>query len=295
MRDLPATIFASVAGLAGQVPDALLPLEILVLVALPFQALWPAVRRRPKVFGYEYWLDVIYGCQNIWLSFLSFYVLAQWLVSALYGDSQHWFPSLRELPFWLQAALAVWAFDFAVYWRHRLEHAFAALWAFHAVHHTAEKIDVLTTLRLHPFELMLGVLFNVVVIRAGLDPAATALGSTIYLNYNYFIHANVRIRFRGVLQYILVSPFMHQWHHATDAAAAGKNVGVVFAWNDWLFGTAYHPQHWPTHFGLSGPPAEQVGQSYWRQLLYPLQFLVVRIAAWRKPAATGPTSGTPMT
>ena len=242
------------------------------------------MRRRPKVQTYEYWLDVVYWCQSIWLSVLSFYVLAQWMVTAIYGDSQRWFPVLAQLPFWVQAALALWAFDFAVYWRHRLEHSLSPLWSFHAVHHTAEKVDVLTTLRLHPFELLLGVLFNTAIIRAGLSPAATALGSAIYLNYNYFIHSNVRMRFPGFLKYVLVSPFMHQWHHATDEAAAGKNVGVVFAWNDWLFGTAYHPQHWPTQFGLSGPPAERVGQSYVRHLLYPLQFLFARVAAWRKPA-----------
>lgn len=290
IRDLYAAVQGFVSTLVEDLPTALLPLEIAALIALPFQALWPAVRRRPKVFGYECWLDVIYACQHVWLSFLSFYVLAQWLVSAVYGNSERWFPVLRELPFWMQVVVAMWAFDFVVYWRHRLEHAVAALWAFHAVHHTAEKVDVLTTHRLHPFELLLGALFSAVVVRAGLDPAATALGGTIYLNYNYFIHANVRVRFPGWFKYILVSPFMHQWHHATDQAAAGKNVGVVFAWNDWLFGTAYHPEHWPTQFGLSGPPAEQVGQSYWRQLLYPLQFLIARMAARRRPAAAGPTS-----
>jgi len=290
IRELRSAARRVVTTLAADLPTVLLPLEIVAFTALPFQAFWPAVRRRPKVFGYEYWLDVIYGCQGIWLSFLSFFVVAQWLVVALYGYNQRWFPMLAQLPFWFQVLMAVWAFDFVVYWRHRLEHALAVLWSFHAVHHTAEKVDVLTTLRLHPFELLLGILFNVVVIRAGLDPTATALGSTIYLCYNYFIHANVRIRFPGFIKYVLVSPFMHQWHHATDQAAAGKNVGVVFAWHDWLFGTAYHPKHWPTQFGLCGPPAEQVGQSYWRHLLYPLQFLLVRMAGLRKRAAPGSTS-----
>ncbi len=285
-QSLPARAYRFLAPYIGQLADALLEVEIIAVVALPFQALLPAVRRRPKVLGYEYWLDVIYGCQGIWLALLSFFVFAQWLVVAIYGDSQRWFPVLTEFPFWVQVALAVWAFDFAVYWRHRLEHSLSPLWSFHAVHHTAEKVDVLTTLRLHPFELLLGVLFNTAIIRAGLSPAATALGSAIYLNYNYFIHSNVRIRCPGLLKYVLVSPFMHQWHHATDEAAAGKNVGVVFAWNDWLFGTAYHPQHWPTEFGLSGPPAERVGQSYVRHVLYPLQFLVARVAAWRKHATT---------
>ena len=288
-------VYRFLAPYIGLLADALLEVEIIAVVALPFQALLPAMRRRPKVLGYEYWLDVIYWCQSLWLSALSFYVLAQWMVTAIYGDNERWFPVLAQLPFWVQAALALWAFDFAVYWRHRLEHTFSFLWSFHAVHHTAEKVDVLTTLRLHPFELLLGVLFNAAIIRAGLSPAATALGGAIYLNYNYFIHSNVRIRFPGFLKYVLVTPFMHQWHHATDEAAAGKNVGVVFAWNDWLFGTAHHPQHWPTEFGLSGPPAERVGQSYVRHVLYPLQFLRCPRGGVAQARHDLTTSGTPTT
>ena len=214
-------------------------------------------------------------------------MLAQAIVAAVYGDDLRSFPGLANLPFWVQVGLALWAFDFVVYWRHRLEHAFSVLWAFHAVHHTAEKVDVITTSRLHPFELLMGALFNTAILRAGLDPAATALGFAIYLKYNYFIHSNVRIRFPGFLKYVLGSPFMHQWHHATDAAAAGKNLGVVFAWNDWLFGTAYHPKHWPTNLGIAGPPAERVGQYLHAPgVLYPLQFLAARLAAERNAAAT---------
>jgi sterol desaturase/sphingolipid hydroxylase (fatty acid hydroxylase superfamily) len=278
-------MYGPYAPFIRQAAQVLLHLGIVCLVALPFQALFPGVRRKPKVLSYEYWLDVVYWCQGIWLGLLSFYVLANAVAGAIYGDNVRWFPWLVELPFWVQALIALWAFDFAVYWRHRFEHMFSALWAFHAVHHTAEKVDVLTTLRVHPFELLLGVLFNTAIIRAGLHPAAIAMGGAVYIYYNYFIHTNVRIRFPGFLKYVLVSPFMHQWHHATDEAAAGKNVGVVFAWNDWLFGTAYHPDHWPTQFGLSGPAAERVPQSYVRHLLYPLQFLFVRTMAWRSQGA----------
>jgi sterol desaturase/sphingolipid hydroxylase (fatty acid hydroxylase superfamily) len=278
-------MYGPYAPVIRQAAQVLLHLGIVCLVALPFQALFPGVRRKPKVLSYEYWLDVVYWCQGIWLGLLSFYVLANAVAGAIYGDNVRWFPWLVELPFWVQALIALWAFDFAVYWRHRFEHMFSALWAFHAVHHTAEKVDVLTTLRVHPFELLLGVLFNTAIIRAGLHPAALAMGGAVYIYYNYFIHTNVRIRFPGFLRYVLVSPFMHQWHHATDEAAAGKNVGVVFAWNDWLFGTAYHPSHWPSDFGLSGPKAERVPHSYVRHLLYPLQFLFARTMAWRSQSA----------
>jgi sterol desaturase/sphingolipid hydroxylase (fatty acid hydroxylase superfamily) len=213
---------------------------------------------------------------------VSFNVAIDWLVYAVYGTSNEvWVPAIRELPHWAQVLLAVWGYDFAVYWRHRWEHRFQVLWSFHAVHHTAEKIDVLTTTRLHPFEVALGALFNVLIVKMGVHPAAAALGFTFYLYYNFFIHTNVRLRFPGPLKYVFVSPFMHHWHHANDAEAMGKNVGVVFAWNDWLFGTYYHPEHWPSSSGLAAPEGERVPQSYLRHLAYPLQYAYARAKAWR--------------
>lgn len=284
-RSMLDEIYGPYAYIVRQIAAGLWQITIVILVVLPFQALWPAVRRRPKLYSYEYWLDIVYNCQSLWWSLLSIFVAVNWLAGAIFGNQGNWFPQLAALPFWLQVLLAVWAYDFVVYWRHRFEHTFSALWSFHAVHHTAEKVDVLTTSRLHPLELMFGALLNAIVIRAGFHPGAAGIGFTIYLHYNYFVHTNVRIRFPGLLKYLFVSPFMHHWHHAKDEAAAGKNVGVVFAWNDWLFGTAYHPEHWPTSFGFTSPEPEQVGQSYVRQMLYPLQYFFARFVAWRDARA----------
>lgn len=273
------------APLMRQVAQAILQTGIVCAVALPFQAFFPGIVRKPKILSYEYWLDILYWLQGIWLGLASFFVLADWVVLSIYGNSSQWIPALAKLPYWAQVLIAVWTFDFIVYWRHRLEHTFVGLWAFHAVHHSAEKVDILTTSRLHPFEILLGAILNTFVIRVGLTPSAVALGFTLYLYYNYFIHTNVRIRFSGFLRYVFVTPFMHQWHHATDDAAAGKNLGVVFAWNDWLFGTAYHPQHWPSSFGFTAPRRERLGQSYWWQMFYPLQLAFARLTAPRaKPA-----------
>jgi sterol desaturase/sphingolipid hydroxylase (fatty acid hydroxylase superfamily) len=277
-------IYGSYAPWVQTFYEHFIRLVLFCLVVFPFQALLPAVRRRPKIRTYEFWLDVIYWFQGLLLAVLSFGIALNWIIDALYGRGDRYFPVLAELPIWAQAALAFWAFDFLVYWRHRLEHALSALWAYHAVHHTAEQVDILTTQRIHPFEIAAAALLNAAVMRLGFDPGATAFAFSLYLYYNYFIHANVRLRFPGLLRYILVSPFMHQWHHA-KINRTGKNFGVVFAWNDWLFGTAYHPDHYPTEFGLDVPPAERVGQSYVRHLLYPLQYAWARLRPGRMPSA----------
>jgi sterol desaturase/sphingolipid hydroxylase (fatty acid hydroxylase superfamily) len=131
-------------------------------------------------------------------------------------------------------------------------------------------------------------LVNVVSARIGVDPLAFDLGFAIFLKYNDFIHANVKLRFPGPLKYIFVSPFMHQWHHAVEEEAWGKNVGVVFAWNDWLLGTFYHPKEFATKFGLTVPDAEKVPESYLRQLVYPAQYAWVRLRNRRAATQTNP-------
>lgn len=254
---------------------------LIATLALPLQLVFPAVRRSPKVLTYEFVLDLIYSFQGLWLTLVSFDVAILWVRSVLYGDRAPFVPSLATLPFALQVVLVIWALDLVVYWRHRLEHTFSGLWAFHAVHHTTERVDFLTTTRLHPLELALGSIVNAAVTQVGFDPAANGLAITFYLYYNNFIHTNVRFRFDGPMKYVLVTPFMHQWHHAKDEVAFGRNLGVVFAWNDWLFGTAHHPAHFPTEFGLAVPEPERVRHSYVRHLLYPLQYLWARTRAAR--------------
>lgn len=283
-------IYGPYAPFIRDVARMILQIGIVCTIALPFQAFFPGVIRQPKIKSYEYWLDILYWLQGIWLSLASFFVMAEGIVVAIYGNSGGWIPGLSTLPYWMQVIIAIWAFDFVVYWRHRLEHAFVGLWAFHAVHHSAEKVDVLTTSRLHPMEVLLGMILNTGIMRAGLHPAAAAFGFSLYLYYNYFIHTNVKVRFNGFLKYIFVTPFMHQWHHAVDEAASGKNVGVVFAWNDWIFGTAYHPDHWPSKFGLNGPASERLGQSYWWQMFYPIQLAYARLTAWRAKSAPAPVA-----
>src|SRR5690606_5722451 len=81
----------------------------------------------------------------------------------------------------------------------------------------------------------------------------------------------------GFLKYILVSPFMHRWHHAREEQACNKNFGVVFAWNDWLFGTALHPNREPRAYGIDYPKGEVLRDSYLAHLVYPLQVLAVRL------------------
>jgi sterol desaturase/sphingolipid hydroxylase (fatty acid hydroxylase superfamily) len=274
-RSLAEQWFGKYAEISAGVVAYLKELAWIGLIFLPFQLLVPMVRRPWKVRTYEFFLEVLFWLQTMWWGFLGFFVLIAELTRLIVPGGP-FFPALASLPFVVQVVMCVVAYDFIVYWRHRAEHTFTPLWAFHSVHHTATQVDWLTTVRLHPVELIIGAVLNAFAVRAGFDRGAVALGFGIYLHYNYFIHSNIRLRMPGWLKYVFVTPFMHQWHHARGKETYGKNVGVVFAWNDWLFGTAYHPDAWPERFGLDANPDEQVSQSYLKLMVYPFRVLWAR-------------------
>jgi len=130
-----------------------------------------------------------------------------------------------------------------------------------------------------------GILNMWVTARFGIGQEAAGLGFMLYLNYNYYVHTNVKIVYPGFLKYVFVSPFMHRWHHAREAQACDKNFGVIFAWNDWLFGTAIHPDREPLAYGLDYADGEVARDSYIAHLLYPFQVLGVRL--YRRVSALG--------
>lgn len=271
-------------------------LALYALIALPLQLLFPAVKRSPKIFTSEFWIDLlVYWYSAAILRIIGFYAVIYAVRDVVYGKDPSWMPALASLPFPVQVALYLWAYDFVVYWRHRVEHTFGLFWAFHATHHTAERVDFLTTSRLHPGERFFGGILSGALAALAFDAEAASLGFSIYLYWNYFVHTNVRIKFPGFLKYIVVSPFMHQWHHAKDAAAYGRNVGVVFAWNDWLFRSAYHPNHWPTDFGLGFGEQKEVGHNPIKHFLFPIPYWTRRFRDWRARRATtrnvGPAEG----
>jgi sterol desaturase/sphingolipid hydroxylase (fatty acid hydroxylase superfamily) len=82
------------------------------------------------------------------------------------------------------------------------------------------------------------------------------------------IHANVRFRLRP-LEWLVVTPRFHHWHHAREAAAIDRNFAVHLPVIDRLFGTAYLPEErWPSAYGTDGAA---VPDGWLRQLVLPLR------------------------
>ncbi|HEY9645504.1 MAG TPA: sterol desaturase family protein [Chroococcidiopsis sp.] len=176
---------------------------------------------------------------------------------------------ISQIPLWIQGLMVIVLGDFLGYWTHRVNHRYPLLWNFHAVHHSAEMVDWLTAVRIHPFNDMFskGIKITIVML-LGFSPIAAELYVPVLSCYIAFIHANVPWSY-GPLRYAIASPAFHRWHHAMDQKAWGKNYAGLFPIFDLIFGTFYMPRgEQPTEFGLYG---ETMTDNFFGQMLYPFR------------------------
>lgn len=151
---------------------------------------------------------------------------------------------------------AVVASDLGFFASHYLQHRVGALWEFHKVHHAAEVLNPITGYRQHPVDQALdftlgGAATGVVlgVSAYAFDPSldvVTILGvnAAVFL-FNFagihLRHSHVRLSYGPVLDRILISPVLHQFHHSRTPQTFGQNLGGMLAIWDRLAGTLYVP------------------------------------------------------
>lgn len=211
---------------------------------------WPG----QPFFRPGWWADLAFflGQHLIWLT----------LVVNLIYDVSPWLhglvpPALRRVvnlqPVWLQILEVTVLGDVLIYWGHRLQHRVDWLWRFHAVHHSARRLDWLAAHREHPVDTVYSVLLmNLPAYLIGFTPDALVRVTMFRGLWSIFIHSNVRVDL-GVAGLLLGSPTFHHWHHDRDRHSC--NYGNVAPWLDVLFGTHYDPGHEPARLGLAEPTA----------------------------------------
>lgn len=184
------------------------------------------------------------------------------------------FPALQQyiqsFPVWAQFLLAVFLADLAQALLHRTYHNVPWLWRFHAVHHSSRRMDWLAGSRIHIAEILMTrtmVLLPLVV----LGFSAEAVNAYVILVgiQAVLAHANVRLDFRW-LEYVLVTPRYHHWHHARHADYLDVNYAIHLPLVDMLMGTFRRPPagEWPEEYGVM--KLETVPRGFWPQSLMPL-------------------------
>ncbi|MCA9509346.1 MAG: sterol desaturase family protein, partial [Myxococcales bacterium] len=123
---------------------------------------------------------------------------------------------------------------------HLLHHQVPLLWRIHRVHHLDAELDVSSTVRFHPLEMLTGPLLGLpFVLAGGLEPWALALYELLDVVVTLFSHANLRLP-RGLeraLRVVVVTPELHRIHHSRWAPETDSNYGAVFPIWDVVLGT----------------------------------------------------------
>jgi sterol desaturase/sphingolipid hydroxylase (fatty acid hydroxylase superfamily) len=134
-----------------------------------------------------------------------------------------------------QGALAWFVGTFVFYWWHRLRHHSDLMWrVFHQVHHSAARIEAITSFYKHPLEIAINSLLAsaIIFLLLGGSLEGAAWFNVFAAVGEMFYHSNVRTpKWVG---YFMQRPEHHSIHHEVDVH--NFNFGDI-TWWDRLFGT----------------------------------------------------------
>lgn len=249
-----------------------------VILFVVFRALeWrlPKERRTPLLrkgllTDLSYWLVMPFASHYV-IGFVVLIAVAIFSL-AVYGRIEeaeilHGFGPLAALPFWLQSVLMLILADFVGYWTHRAFHG-RKLWKYHAIHHSSETLDWLSSLRSHPVnEILSRIATTLPLLALGFAPAAALWVAPVFAIFAILLHANLDWDW-GPLRAVIASPRFHRWHHTTEFEARDTNFAGLFPVWDILFGTYYMPKdRIPDRFGTDTP----VPDGLFAQFMFPFR------------------------
>ena len=140
------------------------------------------------------------------------------------------------------------AITFIYYWWHRIRHDVDWLWrTFHQVHHSPQRIEVITSFYKHPLEILAnGVLSSAILyLLVGLSPQAATQVVLITGLAELFYHWNVPTPYW--LGFVFQRPESHCVHH--QESLHSYNYADLPLW-DMLFGTFKNPKRWQLRCGF---------------------------------------------
>ncbi len=260
------------------IPDVLKGFIALTLIFVPLERLW-SVQSRP-VLRRQWATDVFYYFSGYFVGRLGTAICAVLAMGAL---SHIVSPDLRQTvanqPLGWQFAEAVLIGEVGYYTAHRLQHTVPWLWQFHAIHHSAESLDWLITVRMHPLDQLMAKIMQVLPLYLlGFSPQLFVVYALFSAAMAFFIHANLRGRF-GWFNWVLATPEFHRWHHANQPGLYDKNFAAHLPIMDWLFGSFYLPRASERQLPLRYGVRELVPSGYLNHLVYPFP----RVVAMLKP------------
>jgi sterol desaturase/sphingolipid hydroxylase (fatty acid hydroxylase superfamily) len=154
--------------------------------------------------------------------------------------------------------VAYFVATFVFYWWHRWRHEVDWLWrVFHQIHHSPQRIEVITSFYKHPGEMIANSVIGSVLVYTvlGLSLEAGAVYTACTALGEFFYHTSVRTpRWVGLL---FQRPEMHRIHH--QHGRHKNNYGDIVWW-DMLFGTYENPRDFVHTCGFDDAKEQQLGR-----------------------------------
>jgi len=206
-------------------------------------------RKGLPIFRDGFWIDLV------WYTFIQSFFLKIFIFNyIIYPLDQHYkLSSLHLVSSWPiigQVLFFLVIHDFYIYWFHRWQHNSKILWRTHEAHHSNKEVDWLAGSRSHVLEIIINQTVEFApIILLGANPMVVPIKALIDAMWGMFIHSNIDVKL-GKFKKIINGPAMHQWHHADYQEVFFANFSTKFSVWDWLFGTAYLPEHKPEKYGL---------------------------------------------
>lgn len=199
------------------------------------------------------------------------------LMAARWVTVHHW-GLLQVLPgassVWSKYGLAFVLLDFGDYVYHVTMHRYPWLWRFHLVHHSAHDVDVSTTIREHPGDTFVRVLFLVAwVLLIGAGWGVLLLRQTVETISNITSHSKYRLpgKIGRILGWVFITPNLHHVHHHNERPYTDSNFGDVFSVWDRLFGTYAELPSGATVFGVDSHPSKLVTENFREVVMIPFR------------------------
>ena len=196
------------------------------------------------------------------------------MVCVITAENNFGLLAILTLPKWLEFLIALAVLDFfAQFAIHYFLHKIPFLWRFHKVHHSDTMVDATTGTRHHPIDYLTRELLTItVVIALGMPPEYYAMYRIITVFCTYFTHANIQLNphVDKALNYIIVTPKAHKFHHHHEMPWTDSNFGNIFVFWDKLFGTYVYQSTDDIVYGVDTMDAEK-SNSLMHQLTVPFK------------------------
>ena len=246
-------------------------------------------------------VDVIYTMlQRLGFLPLTMFLLLMPVVDALDGtmrmhDIIPWkledlLPMLNDSP-WLSFFCYLVILDFVAYWLHRAQHQFNPWWALHSLHHSQREMTFWSDDRNHLLDdLVVDGAFALVALLIGVAPAQFVTLVVASRVVESLSHANLKVSFGRIGQYLLVSPRFHRVHHGIgvghEGRASGVNFAVLFPVWDVIFRSADFTDIYPATGVRDQLDGRNYGIGFWDQQWLGIQRLAQSLAGIRQSSTT---------